>query len=178
MWTLSEALNLCNSDVDLKTGQLTIRNSKFNKDRLVVMSESLTTVCLNYVKQIHLCSSPLDYFFMKKDKSQIKQNCVYRSFRKILWKCGISHGGRGKGPRVHDFRHTFAVYSLKMQHEKGIDLYCSLPVLSTFLGHSSISATGKYVRLTQEMYPELIHSISLITAYVIPEVRIKNEKSN
>ena len=32
-------------------------------------------------------------------------NSLYKWFRKILWKAGIPHGGRGIGPRVHSFRH-------------------------------------------------------------------------
>jgi integrase len=56
---------------------------------------------------------------------------------------------------------------------KEIDLYCALPILSTYLGHTSISATQRYVRLTAEFYPDLINKVSLTCAYVFPEVKIK-----
>jgi len=56
---------------------------------------------------------------------------------------------------------------------QGIDLYCALPILSTYLGHSSISATQRYVCLTAEVYPELIKRVSQTCAYIFPEVKIK-----
>ena len=86
----------------------------------------------------------------------------------MVWAAGISHGGRGNGPRVHDFRHTFSVYSLKAMTDKGMDIYCALPLLSTYLGHASVSATGQYVRLTQDMFPEIIEKVNAIAAFVIP----------
>jgi integrase len=90
----------------------------------------------------------------------------------VIWAAGISHGGRSNGPRVHDFRHTFSVYSLKAMTDKGMDIYCALPLLSTYLGHASLSATGQYVRLTQDMFPEIIEKVNAIAAFVIPgEVR-------
>jgi len=55
--------------------------------------------------------------------------------------------------------------------DKGIDLYCALPILSTYLGHSSVSATQRYVRLTENFYPELIEKISKNCACIFPEVR-------
>ena len=64
--------------------------------------------------------------------------------------------------RLHDLRHTFAVHSLAKMAEEGMDLYCSLPILSTYLGHQSLRATNNYVRLTSEMYPELIRKIDII----------------
>jgi site-specific recombinase XerD len=52
--------------------------------------------------------------------------------------------------------------------DKGMDIYCALPVLSTYLGHSSVSATSQYVRLTQDMFPEIVEKASAIAAFVIP----------
>jgi integrase/recombinase XerD len=102
---ISEALALKLKEVDLKHGIVTIRGSKFNKDRLIPMSPSLTQYLERYYSKIHAVSAPEDYFFMKKDKTAIASCTVYKNFRKILWKSRISHGGKGRGPRLHDFRH-------------------------------------------------------------------------
>ena len=37
--------------------------------------------------------------------------------------------------------------------DNGVDLYVALPVLSTYLGHKTIYATEKYLRLTVNIYP-------------------------
>ena len=53
---------------------------------------------------------------------------------------------------------------------QGLDIYVSLPYLSVYLGHKSITATEQYVRLTADAYPELAEIISKYTGRVIPEV--------
>ena len=73
-----------------------------------------------------------------------------------------------KYERLYFWRHTFAVYSIKAMTDKGMDIYCALPILSTYLGHSSVSATSQYVRLTQDMFPDVIEKASAIASFVIP----------
>jgi integrase len=174
---VSEATNLKIRDVNLLDGILAIRHGKFDKDRLVPMSADLLCYCRRYYKEVHLVSTEDAHFFTKRDGSPYLRDYVHDFFTKILWNAGISRGGRGVGPRVHDFRHTFAVYALKQMHDNGMDIYCSLPLLSTYLGHASVAATERYVRLTQEIFPEIVSEVSLISSYVIPEVKI-NEETN
>lgn len=167
---VSEAVNLQNKHVDLLNGILEVRNSKFGKDRLVPMSESMMNICRQYYQVMHKHSSIEDYFFMKADQNPITTDNVYRRFRQVLWESGISHGGKGNGPRVHDLRHTFAVHSLKRMVDKGTDVYCTLPILSTYLGHASVAATEQYVRLTTDAFPDLRDTLEKYCGYVIPEV--------
>ena len=56
--------------------------------------------------------------------------------------------------------------------EAGLDLYYSLPILSKYLGHQSLEATDKYVRLTSDMYPELIKEVNNFCSYIFPEVKL------
>jgi len=55
--------------------------------------------------------------------------------------------------------------------ESGLDLYYSLPILSEYLGHQSLEATEKYVRLTSEMYPGILRDANRICSYVFPEIQ-------
>ena len=167
---ISEALDLRVGDVDLVNGILTIKKSKFDKDRLIPMSESLNSICKKFYKQIHKTSTKNDYFFKNKNGKRRNKKTVYDQFREILWLSKIPYGGKGKGPRLHDMRHVFCCHSLKEISDKGIDLYCALPVLSTYLGHSSVTATEKYLRLTEELYPDIIKRMNNTTSYVYPEV--------
>ena len=170
---ISEALALKLRDVDRKDGIVTIHGAKFSKDRLTPMSSSLQLYLKRYFVKVHGVSEPEDYFFIKKDKTPIASSTVYKSFRNLLWQSGISHGGKGRGPRLHDFRHTFAVNSLNNMVKNGLDLYCALPVLSTYLGHVSTTATEKYLRLTEEAYPGLLDSVDKLCSYIFPEVTSK-----
>ena len=46
-----------------------------------------------------------DYFFMAPDHTMISPNTIYGKFRVYLKIIGISHGGKGQGPRLHDLRY-------------------------------------------------------------------------
>jgi len=165
---ISEACNLLAEDVDLTKGYLYIRSGKNDKDRIVPMDASLIAICRQYYERRE--STCVRYFFETKQHKPPDKSTCYKLFRRILFRCGISHGGRGKGPRLHDTRHTFAVWSLKSLVDQGLDIYTSLPILSTYLGHESVIETEKYVRLTSPMFPELSSIISASTNHVVPEV--------
>ena len=55
--------------------------------------------------------------------------------------------------------------------DAGIDLYASLHILSTYLGHQSLESTNHYVRLTANMYPDLIKDVDVICLDVFPKLR-------
>lgn len=171
---ISEAIHLKISDVDFDKGVLFIRESKFNKDRIIPMSLALAAMLIKYQALFNKNNAPEDYYFRNKNGTPLTRARVYDLYRKLLWKAGISHGGKGKGPRLHDLRHAFCVHTLANQVKDGVDLYVALPILSTYVGHNSIRGTQRYVRLTAEAYPELIERVSRTCAYVLPEV-MKNE---
>jgi len=79
--------------------------------------------------------------------------------------------GRGKGPRIHDLRHTFAVNCLKKWVLDGRDLNNALLYLSAYLGHEDMRGSQRYLRLTADLYPDLTNKIEHTCAYVIPEVK-------
>lgn len=169
----NEALSLKCADVRLDDKYIIIREPKNGHDRMLPLSNSLANICDLYHKRYLFNSSREDYFFTQKNMQRYEVKTLYNWFRKILWKASISHGGRGLGPRVHDLRHSFSVHSLESMSRSGLDLYYSLPILSNYLGHQSLEATDKYVRLTSEMYPELMQEVDNLCAYVFPEVNIQ-----
>ncbi|MFC2086701.1 tyrosine-type recombinase/integrase [Bacteroidota bacterium] len=167
-----EAMSLSINDVDVEHNILKIRDSKNGQERLIPFSESLSEVLQDYLKYRNQrpVVKGIDHIFVHPAGGILTSDAAYNWFRKILFRSGISHHGRGTGPRMHDFRHTFAVHSLVSMCEKGLDLYYSLPILSTYLGHQSLAATDKYVRLTAEMYPSLIKSVNKICPHVFPDL--------
>jgi len=84
---------------------------------------------------------------------------AYVVFRKILWMARISHGGRSHGPRTHDFRHTFAVKSLRKMIYANEDIMAVMPLLSQYLGHKNIYATQTYLQFTADMFPYVTETI-------------------
>ncbi len=171
---ISESLALKNKDIDFEQRCITIRKSKNGQVRIAPMSETLEGVLKQYLQYrdrmpIPRINDANGYFFVSPSGTNPRQGSVYNWFRKALVTSGIPHTGDHQGPRVHDFRHTFAVHSLVQMAKSGLDLYYSLPLLSTFLGHKSLGATDKYVRLTTEMYPDLLKDQKGIGTYVFPK---------
>jgi integrase len=172
---ISEALSIRNKDVHMDEHFIHLRKTKNGSERIVPVCESLAEVFAEYESYrnrmpVKGLDTPGHPFFVKSDGTGFHANAVYQHFKKLLGKCGIPHIGNHNGPRVHDLRHTNAVHALVQMGLNGMDLYTSLPILSTTLGHHSLFATEQYVRLTCAMYPELEKQCSPINAFVYPKV--------
>lgn len=169
---ISEALKLRMKDVDIEEGVLKIKDAKNHRDRLVPMHDSLVEYCRRYCKQIHMTYQDDDYFFQSR-RGQYHDGTVYHYFRELLFRCGISHGGRGSGgPRLHDLRHTFCVRSLRQMLENGLSSETALQLLSTYVGHSDMSATGRYLQMTADIYPEVVSRFESLFADVLPGMEV------
>ena len=168
---VGEATSLKNRDVNIDERFLVIKQSKNGKERIVPFTESVADACRQYRGSLDLKQEPDDYFFVKRNGYKCRPKTIYEWFRKILRRAGIHHGGKGFGPRLHDVRHAFSVHSMAAMSESGLDLYYSLPILSEYLGHQSLEATEKYVRLTSEMYPGILRDANRICSYVFPEIQ-------
>ena len=171
---ISEALALKNKDVDFNRRCLCVRKSKNGEERIAPMSDALEEVLKQYLHYrdrmpIPRINDTNGYFFVSPNGTNCRQGSVYKWFRKALAISVIPLTGDHQGPRVHDLRHTFAVHSLVQMAKSGLDLYYSLPLLSVFLGHKSLGATDGYVRLTAEMYPDLMKDQKGIGTYVFPK---------
>ena len=164
---LGEALHLRVRDVDLVAGVLTIHQGKFRKDRLVPMSPSLVAYLRRYHGDMGERADDA-VFFPAPHGRCYSHHAAYMTFRWALRAAKIPHGGRGHGPRIHDFRHTFAVRRLEAWYHAGVDVGTKLPVLSTYLGHESIAGTQRYLQLTASLHPELSSALEQQYGALIP----------
>ena len=89
-----------------------------------------------------------------------------------MWVSGISHGGRKKGPRIHDFRHSFAVHRLLQWEQEGKDINAMLPYLSSYLGHEGIYETEVYLHLTMEHFSIITEKMSQFND-IIPKAGVE-----
>ncbi len=166
----SEARLLRVGDVDIDTGVLQIRDAKGGKDRQLPVSEQLRERLAGY--HAKLAGQPgWEWFFPGATLGvPLTLQNVNRNFRRFLWQARIPHGGRGHGPRVHDLRHTMAVNNLRSWFEQGENVDALLPVLQTYLGHSSIGDTAYYLHLTAESYPDITARVQQTLGDVVPPV--------
>jgi integrase/recombinase XerD len=168
---ISEAVNLINADVDLVTGILNIRMSKFYKDRLVPVSRNVAFTLRNYCSTRRCLghSDSVDApLLVDDDGKPITVHLADQVFRRL---CVVAQVRRGDGgryqPRLHDMRHSFAVRRLIAWYKDGADVNVQLPRLSTYLGHFQLSHTQRYLTMT----PELLQQANArFEAFVQPEV--------
>lgn len=170
---IGEALSIKNEDVDLGKNIIILKKTKNKMHRIVPINPSLKIVLEDYI----LYRNKMPVKDIRKADKLFFVNCmggcitsvgVLARFQEILKSCKIPYMGKSKGPRVHDLRHTFAVHSLHQMVNNGLDIYCALPVLSVFLGHKNVYDTEWYVRITQEIFPDLVKAQEDITAFVFP----------
>lgn len=165
---ISEVLSLKVEDVNLQDGLLIIRDTKFFKDRLIPMHKNLTNRCLEYFERNLIIAAPNEYFFPSGKPNRIGNSTFYQYFRNLLQLTGIRTSRSGSGPRVHDIRHTFAVHCLKKLDTAGYDMNVVLPILATYMGHTTYEGTGTYLHLTAELYPHIVNVMEEKFEKIIP----------
>jgi integrase/recombinase XerD len=157
---IGEALGLDLADVDLDARLLRVRNSKFYKTRLVPMGADLTRVLADYAseRKKHLPTKPDAPFLLTRRGKRLSRASAEEAFKRLR-KCAQVHRADGAHyqPRLHDFRHAFAVTRLVRWYREGANVQRLLPQLATYLGHVHISGTQRYLTMT----PELLRQASL-----------------
>ncbi len=162
-----EARKLTVGDVNLAEGILHIRKGKFRKDRLVPVAPSLLDRLRRYAARMGERSSR-SVFFPAPQGGAYSATALYGRFRILLRVAKIPHAGRGKGPRLHDLRHTFAMHRLVGWYREGVDLSAKLPVLAAYMGHTSLEGTQRYLHLIADLFPQITARQEAIFGSVIP----------
>jgi integrase len=150
---ISELVTLDNEDVDLAHGQLTIRDAKFGKSRWLPLHPTTQQALQRYVQRrdqqypIPLSSR----FFVSEQGTRLTTCTVRATFVQLSRQIGLRGPTDSHGPRLHDFRHRFAVQTLLRWYQEGADVAQHLPELSTYLGHVKVSDTYWYLSATPEL---------------------------
>jgi len=173
---LSEAIGLKVRDVDLVQGVIRINDAKFDKERLLPIHNDLLARMKRYSDKVHVFVGKDSPFYPNVQKEHYSPGGIYSMFRERLWAAGISHGGKGNGPRVHDLRHTFAVHCLRRAVLNGEDLSVMMKYLSVYLGHVDILSTQAYLRLTADMYPNIVCKMEM-EFDVLPDLGVLNDET-
>lgn len=150
---LGEAVNLQLQHADMEQGLLTIRDTKFGKSRLVPLHASTQKVLAQYVKRRNRVfpGQLVQNLFVSNRGTALRLNRVEETFDELLRQIGLPAPSVNHKPRLHDFRHRFAVETLKHWYRSGEDVERRLPVLSTYLGHVHVTHTYWYLTNTPEL---------------------------
>ena len=121
---IGEALSLTLQDVDLENCVLTVRDTKFFKTRLVPIGPRLTAVLRNYLS--HRCQLPLPVgdgsaFLATRTGIRMDYRRVNKLFGRLRRRAEIRRECTARyQPRIHDIRHTAAVYRVIAWYRTGM----------------------------------------------------------
>lgn len=153
---LGEVSRLCREDVDLHTRVLTIRQTKFGKDRVVPFGPKMAGEIAGFLQRVESRSGPISpdspvFSFGKENRKPIGTNTISWTFHKPLPAVQLVVPSGVAAPHLHCLRHSFAGGTLMRWYREGVDPMSRLFDLSTFLGHVSPSSTAVYLTITTEL---------------------------
>ncbi len=150
---VGEAIRLDRGDLDVLAGTLTIWMSKFGKSRLVPLHPTTVAALHAY---LHRSDRPhperrSKALLLSSAGTRLRYCVVNRLFLQLVRRAGLAPRSAACRPRLHDFRHTFAVRTVLDAYRADLDVGARLPVLSTYLGHVNPAATYWYLSAAPEL---------------------------
>ncbi len=150
---ISEPIGLNHKDVDLMHGIITVHQSRFGKSRLIPIHSSTQKALRKYeILRDKIFPKPqTESFFISEQGTRLTHWTVRSTFVKLSRQIGLRGPHDSDGPRLHDFRHSFATKTLVTWYRKGINVDQHMPELSAYLGHARVSDTYWYLSAVPEL---------------------------
>jgi len=156
----SELLHLTIGDFNSEEGTLLIRFTKFHKSRILPLSPSVNAELRTYLSlrnERRLPMETISPFIWNRHGSPEGRGYTGTGFAqnwRLLCSALEILTAKGKPPRIHDLRHSFAVNALRHCYVSGEDVQARLPLLSTYMGHVSVASTYYYLHFVEEISSE------------------------
>jgi len=164
-----EAIRLTVDDVDLTTGTLSIRAAKGRKDRRVPLAPDVWALCRAYDRLVRQRWPDRTAFFRNPRGGHYDLHFLDNAFHGVWARTGLGPVS-GNPPRVHDFRHSFAVHRLNRWVQDHREVAALLPYLTMYLGHAHLTDTDYYLHLVPEFFPVLTAASAARHGALIPEL--------
>jgi integrase len=172
-----ELVRLALSDYEVTDQVLHVRQTKFDKSRLVPLSADAARELDRYLAARRKLGVPCDGDAPLLVHHHHGRFGGYTGegfghlLRKVIRTAGI-RTPQGRAPRIHDLRFTFAIQALLRWYRAGVDVQSRLPALATYLGHASVASTQYYLTFfmaTAEAASERFHAHS--AAWLAPNCK-------
>jgi integrase/recombinase XerD len=149
-----ELLRLQRQHYDASEQLLRLQGTKFHKSRLVPLSPSVAREITHYLEQCRRHGltlqpdSPLVWSGARREpKASYSSSGLTTTWKHLCLSAGVLDR-RGRPPRLHDLRHSFAVAALHRWYEQGVNAQARLPHLATYLGHVNPASSHYYLQFT------------------------------
>lgn len=154
---VGEAVGLDRKDVQLRQGVVSVREGKFGKSRFVPVHASASEALANYAarRDAVITAPSTSAFFISEGRRRVSALSAMDNFVRVSRAIGLRPPGegrrRGRGPRLHDFRHRFAVRTILDWYRSGADVDREIPKLATYLGHKGPASVYWYLQAVPEL---------------------------
>lgn len=165
---INEAASLKRANVNLIDGTIMLYGTKNNKSRYIPISKSLKESLMIYDK--HLIRDLTNPYFFPQDDGYFSTETIRKLFKRAIIESGIDGKDSNGRIRVHCLRHTYCVHAMEKLINDGMDPYCTLPIISTYMGHSDLKSSEYYMRLTKHYYLEVLSYSKNDADRLFPEV--------
>ena len=137
---LNESLTIRVEDIWWDRNQLIVRGGKGNKDRVVMLSQTLKQLLRKYFDEY----MPQLWLFEGQDRmTQYSERSVQKVVKSAIHKAGIT-----KKVTPHTLRHCFATHLM--------DSGLQLPYIQALLGHKDIKTTMIYTHVTTQSIANVV----------------------
>jgi integrase/recombinase XerD len=144
-----ELLRLTLGDYNCRDLTLLIRESKFHKSRLLPLNGDIAEEIDRYLharaqRKLPVSSETALIGNAPQGGRAYTGRNLALCLRPLLQQCSI-FTPKGRLPRIHDFRFSFAVNALLRWYRECADVGAKLPLLATYMGHVSVVSTHYYL---------------------------------
>ena len=155
-----EARALNTADIDIAAQVLAV-TGKYGRTRLIALHPTTTAALTDYLQiRARHAADGTTALLIGQAGRRLNSNMAHAVFRSLAAGCGLAPQPGCGSPRLHDFRHAFAVRTLLDACRQGRDVDACIAVLATHLGHVSPAHTYWYLTVT----PALTDAVSERTA--------------
>lgn len=173
---LGETISLQRKDIDFKAGTLFLRNTKFSKERLIPVHESLLAILERYCIALGILSKPDAFLFPGRNPNKhYTTRQMDKWFSEILRLADIDQQSRlahERGACLHCFRHVFVLKSMQQLEAAGRPVDMNDLLLPTYLGHDRLIDTDRYMRFSGVQVPEALDAFEAYTAGLLPRIEV------
>lgn len=154
-----EAANIDLADLDAVAGTLRV-TGKYSKTRMLPLHTSVQDALESYTARRRLqAADSCPALLVSTHGTRLWSTTISSGFREILSRTTLRARSRTCRPRLYDLRHTFAVNTLLDAYASGQDPAVVLPILSTWLGHTSLADTYWYLSSTPQLMQEALNRV-------------------
>lgn len=160
----NEARFLSRNDINLEEGIISIKQTKGEQQRYVVMHPTLIPILRRYDMKVDEIYPNRDYFFPSPRGGFLTNTWMKDIFREMWDKYNSSSA------TAYELRHHYAIVNINRWQDMGFELYDHLLYLSKSMGHVSVESTRNYYAIVPALADTLEEKTISDTEWILPDI--------